>query len=70
MRNPERIDRMVERLRALWHAHPDMRLGQLIVNLTCGGETHTFNQEDTLTERNIERVTEGEEFPRLWMAEP
>ena len=34
MRDPERIDRMVEVLRQAWHRHPDWRLNQLIIN-TC-----------------------------------
>ena len=33
MRDPKRIDGMIERLRALWKAYPDMRLGQLIGNV-------------------------------------
>lgn len=34
MRDPARIDRVIELLRAAWHASPDLRLGQLISNLT------------------------------------
>lgn len=33
MRDPERIDRMIGKLRALWKDNPDQRLGQLVVNL-------------------------------------
>ena len=32
-RDPERIDVLIEQLRALWAEHPSMRLGQLLVNL-------------------------------------
>lgn len=32
MRDPERIDRIVEKLRAAWHAEPDWRLCQLVIN--------------------------------------
>lgn len=32
MRNPDRIDPMIEQLRSIWKAHPDWRLGQLIAN--------------------------------------
>lgn len=35
MRDPARIDRVIELLRAAWHASPDLRLGQLISNLTA-----------------------------------
>lgn len=32
MRDPARIDPIIEELRAYWKAHPDMRLGQIISN--------------------------------------
>ncbi len=32
MRDPARIDRIIDRLRAAWHASPDQRLGQLVMN--------------------------------------
>lgn len=34
MRDPKRIDKMINLLRDVWHANPDMRLGQLMLNLT------------------------------------
>ena len=33
-RDPVRIDRIINLLRVYWHAHPDLRLGQIVVNLT------------------------------------
>lgn len=30
MRDPQRIDRILERLRRYWHDHPDLRLGQIV----------------------------------------
>ncbi len=30
MRDPNRIDAAIERLRTVWRKHPDIRLGQLI----------------------------------------
>ena len=33
MRDPKRIDEVLEALREYWVAHPDMRLGQILVNL-------------------------------------
>lgn len=38
MRDPARIDRMIESLREVWHASPDMRLGQLLVDVIRPGE--------------------------------
>ena len=32
MRDPARIPVILERLRKVWEAHPDLRLGQLVVN--------------------------------------
>lgn len=32
MRDPARIDEMVELLRQVWHLEPDLRLGQLVYN--------------------------------------
>lgn len=34
MRDPDRIDEIVELLRLAWHRTPDQRLGQLILNAT------------------------------------
>lgn len=32
MRDPERIDRILDVLRAYWMANPDLRLAQIVVN--------------------------------------
>lgn len=29
---PDRIDAIIERLRAVWKRHPDLRLGQMVSN--------------------------------------
>lgn len=34
MRNPRRIARVLEQLRAYWELNPDLRLGQIVANLT------------------------------------
>ena len=31
MRNPERIDNILERLKVVWKDNPDLRLGQLLL---------------------------------------
>lgn len=47
MRDPERIRRMLEKLDLLWRAHPDMRLGQLVMNVAQSrGVASTFYVED------------------------
>jgi uncharacterized protein YihD (DUF1040 family) len=51
MREPERIDKMVELLRALWKKYPDWRLGQLVLNahsaVAASGEVY-FAEDDVL----------------------
>lgn len=39
MRNPNRIPIILNQLEELWKEHPDMRLGQLLVNIV-----HNMNQ--------------------------
>lgn len=60
MRDPARIDRMTERLRELWHAQPDQRLGQLLVNVIRPGEPcpRVFHAEDTDTEAKLAKYPE------------
>ena len=57
MRDPARIDRMLEKLRVLWTAHPDQRLGQLVVNLGPPNQP-TFYVEDDAMENRMDRITE------------
>lgn len=68
MRDPARIDRVVEKLRTLWHAHPDMRLGQLVENLRTSVCDDTFQVEDDVWERNVDAVLRGG-FDALWDVE-
>ena len=44
MRDPNRIDEVLETLSAYWKKHPDLRLGQIIVNVT--GKSDPFYVED------------------------
>jgi len=38
MRDPKRIDEMLNELREMWMANPDWRLGQLVVNVVRSTE--------------------------------
>jgi len=38
MRDPKRIPEMLEAIREVWEAHPELRLGQLIVIAVGGWE--------------------------------
>lgn len=51
-RDPDRIPQILELLEQLWRRYPDMRLGQLIVNLLDPRPNPIFTIEDeTLRER-------------------
>lgn len=60
VRDFKRINPMIERLRALWLAHPDLRLGQLIdcaSNETAGtANDAVFYMEDEKLLRSIETL--------------
>jgi hypothetical protein len=53
MRDPDRIDPMLAGLGALWKRYPDMRLGQLVVNL-ARDDAATFYVEDDVMAEQIE----------------
>jgi uncharacterized protein YihD (DUF1040 family) len=59
MRDPARIDTVIEKLRAFWKAHPDLRLGQLVLNALRDSDgavddAHAFNAEDVEFVRGLE----------------
>lgn len=58
MRDPERIDRIINKLRALWHSSPDLRLGQLVANL-APGNSGNVQADDSEFEIEIDRVLAG-----------
>jgi uncharacterized protein YihD (DUF1040 family) len=58
MRDPERIDRMIQLLRDTWSQVPDWRLTQLVINASdtqhdCGP---VFYLEDDELERRLQRL--------------
>ena len=71
MRDPARIQRLLAKFAALWYLQPDLRLGQLLVNLTRGGEPYVFHTEDSSLEDEIDDALAAYErtgcvvFPRL-----
>lgn len=49
MRDPARIPKVLEAIRAVWLAHPDLRLGQIIDNAATqpeGGRIDVFYIDD------------------------
>jgi hypothetical protein len=59
-RDPERIDPIIENLRALWKKYPQQRLTQLIVNYLgdLGQVPGFYHQEDHITALKIKREKE------------
>lgn len=55
MRDPQKIDEIVEKLRTVWKQHPDLRLTQLMWEL--GRSNYTFFYvEDKYIEEKLDRT--------------
>lgn len=65
MRDPDRIDRILNLISVIWHFCPDLRLGQLLININGSGfEKSGYAFEDDNMEKNltefIMRINRGE----------
>ena len=58
MRDPERIDRLLNQIREVWQKVPDWRLGQLLVNAVEPKEPcpEIFSVEDSRLEKLFSRL--------------
>jgi hypothetical protein len=59
MRDPIRIQRILNKLAAAWKASPDLRLGQLVDNVTHNivtphGTVSLFDAEDSIVEASLD----------------
>ena len=54
MRDPERIDRIIEKFTYIWKYYPNWRMSQLYVNLF--GSEDTFYLEDDKLEARLDEV--------------
>jgi uncharacterized protein YihD (DUF1040 family) len=61
-RDPKRIDRVLGKLRAYWHAHPDLRLGQILGNAAI---TSAYYMEDEAFEAYLDRELTGSDRSHL-----
>jgi uncharacterized protein YihD (DUF1040 family) len=68
MRDPNRIARILEKLQKIWQSTPDLRLGQLLVNLT-GEHLYTdliwhliWHFEDDRLEERLDRYLQTGSF--------
>lgn len=53
-RPEDRIDRILEKLGKAWHKTPDLRLGQLLINIDSALEKHLFYTEDAQFEEFLD----------------
>ena len=59
MRDPKRIDVILQEICAIWHKYPDMRLGQLIGNVLEGPSLY-YVEDDSLV-KALKDMYEGAE---------
>ena len=59
MREKDRIERILVKLRLVWKFYPDWRLGQLYYNLMGHHKDH-FYTEDDLLEQGLDMIIEEE----------
>ena len=62
MRDPDRIEPLLELVAQVWTTDPDLRLGQLLVNAArLGGWTNDFDifsAEDDVLEKGLRNILE------------
>jgi uncharacterized protein YihD (DUF1040 family) len=51
MRDPNRIDKVLNTIRFFWKKNPDLRLTQMVLNLAGDNEDVFYMEEDELLER-------------------
>ena len=61
MRDPKRIDVILQEISTIWHKYPDMRLGQLIGNVLEGPNLY-YVEDDSLV-KALKDVYEGAKEP-------
>lgn len=64
MRDPKRIQEILEKVREVWEASPDMRLGQLLINVS-GQESNLWNLEDDVL---LDDLVEWVDTSKNWSA--
>ena len=59
MRDPNRIQPILDDLGNVWRAHPDMRLGQLLVNLVAVDSDLYFVEDEALDKTLVDVLHKG-----------
>lgn len=63
MRDPARIDRMIDKLTEVWKSHPDWRLSQLVHNVASyDGRQDIFYVEDDITEARLNEILDRDPY--------
>lgn len=63
MRDPKRIESILTKLKTIWEANPDMRLGQLLENLEPLIHSRTFFVEDDTMEKALDHYISTGKWP-------
>lgn len=58
MRDPKRIKAMLELIEKIWTKHPDLRLCQLLENVSTSIDTSMYYMEDDELERRLKTFYE------------
>jgi len=57
MREKERIKRILNKIEKIWNKHPDLRFGQLLINLGIVEDSfRVWNNEDNVLEEYLKGV--------------
>lgn len=48
MRDPKRINKCLRKIKEVWSKHPDLRLGQLLINITPDAKSLYFIEDEDL----------------------
>lgn len=62
-RDPARIDAILAAIAEVWYAYPDMRLGQLLVNLLDPEWNKLFTIEDDVLAERLREFAETGRWP-------
>lgn len=54
MRDMDRIERILNKIKKIWYEYPDLRLGQLLMNVNKYFEGNTFYHEDNELESALD----------------
>lgn len=61
MKDPKRINKIIDILKSYWNSHPDLRLGQILSNIasSCGEGIDTFYLEDDVLKEKLITLLKG-----------